>query len=243
MIDDSSIRQRLNGASNDQRGTAIFRAIIRLDRMKDNQDKGDTPAFLRKEECPPCSVSGRAPDAVDPGGANDMNSMGVFAKPEDSVGALFCRGEMNVRELRDRVSQRIVDLAQRAIATVNVSDDPAAQMRRSCGGEGFDAIADDQHNVCLQPIKTSCKNSMARPVLIAASVREPSPARQGMVASIGKSIESTLRPCRGSRCIPVAMICNCNFGCLRIARERRLHQAELGARARDKTDATFTRHR
>src|SRR5258706_7878194 len=82
-----------------------------------------------------------------------MDSPAIFSQPRDPLGALARRREVNVGELGDRMPQRIIHLAQRAIAPVYVSDDPATDARRRGGGECFDAIADDEYDIALQTIE------------------------------------------------------------------------------------------
>ena len=55
------------------------------------------------------------------------------------------------------MSQRIIHLAERSIAAMDVGDDLSRQMPRRCRGESFDAIADDHHDIALQSIEGRCQ--------------------------------------------------------------------------------------
>ena len=55
---------------------------------------------------------------------------------------------MNVGQLCDRVTQGIIDLPERAVAAVDVGDGDFHQMGGGFGGgEGLDAVADDQNDI------------------------------------------------------------------------------------------------
>ena len=63
-------------------------------------------------------------------GAYGVNAPAILTELENPRGTLFCRGEMEVRELGDGVTERIIYLPERTIAAVDVGDDSAGQMRR-----------------------------------------------------------------------------------------------------------------
>src|SRR2546430_12517753 len=82
-----------------------------------------------------------------------MNPPTIFAEFVDARCALFCGRKMQMSKFCYRMAERIVDLSERAIAAMNVRDDAPAHMSCRRGGEGFDAIADEQDNVCFQSLQ------------------------------------------------------------------------------------------
>jgi len=71
----------------------------------------------------------------------------VFAELREAPGALGGGGEMEVGEFRDGVAEGVVELAEGAIAAVDVGEGSAGECGGGGGGEGFDAVADDEDDV------------------------------------------------------------------------------------------------
>src|SRR5437660_1684638 len=86
-------------------------------------------------------------NAVEAGGADAVDAARVFAELAEAACAPRGRGEMHVRELRDRVAERVVDLAEGAVAAVDVGDDEAGDVGGGRRGERLDAVAGDEHDV------------------------------------------------------------------------------------------------
>src|SRR4051794_35995616 len=95
-------------------------------------------------------LRGLLSDAVDAGGAGAVDTPAIFAELSQAGGAGWRGREVNVRELGDGVAERIVHLAERAIAAVDVGDDAAGDGGGGGGGESFYAIADDEDDVRVQ---------------------------------------------------------------------------------------------
>ena len=92
-----------------------------------------------------CGRDRREP--VDRGGTHEVDARWILAETDDSLGAPGARGEMQVRELGDRVAHRLVGDALGAVAAVDVRDAHAGDRRRTRGGERLDPVAEDDDGV------------------------------------------------------------------------------------------------
>ncbi len=141
------------------------------------------------------------------------------------------------------MAKRIVHLPQRPVAAVDMGDGDVAQMRRRRRRERLHAVSDHQHDIRLEPLRVPGPGPRRR---------GPSPTarlvpRHGTTASTCDSIDRPAMPRIEvhSRCDDLQM-----QPAVRPDRlQNRLHQSELGPRARDEADAAarrsgiFTRHR
>src|ERR1700744_5729590 len=82
-----------------------------------------------------------------------MNPPGVLAYRLNASRAASGGRKVHMRQLGDRVTQRIIADSQRPVATVHVGDDPAGDMSRRRGGESLDPIADDQDDIGVDSIE------------------------------------------------------------------------------------------
>jgi hypothetical protein len=82
-----------------------------------------------------------------------MNPSRLFAKPRDARCTLAARGKVDVRELRDCMSHRLIGDAFRTIAAVNVRDADSTDRCRARSGKRLDAIAEYDHDVGREPPK------------------------------------------------------------------------------------------
>ena len=122
---------------------------------------------------------------------------------------------MHVGQFADGMSQGIVDLAGGPIAAMHVRHNAAAKFARHRPGKRLGPVADYQHHLAAQ-----MRRDAAMPRIAPPAPTPRSPAAHGATASMGqpsRRISSTDRPCRRSRCIPVATICSVSFGCLTMA--------------------------
>src|SRR5207249_3952161 len=60
---------------------------------------------------------------------------------------------MDVGQFGDGMTQRIINLSERAVAAMDVGDGDLTDVRGGRSGEGFDAIADDQNDIGLELYK------------------------------------------------------------------------------------------
>src|SRR5882762_2210257 len=86
-----------------------------------------------------------------------MNAKFILPEFEQSPRTLPRRRKMNVRQLADRMTQRIIDLPQRPIAPMHMSDGNLRNVRRRRGRKGFHSVADNQNDVRSQLLKGSCE--------------------------------------------------------------------------------------
>ena len=90
------------------------------------------------------SIDRRRPDKV--------NACGVFAKPCDARGALLARWEVDMRELRDCMTHRLVGDTFRTIAAMNVRNADTADRCSARGGKRLDAIAEHDDDGGSEPL-------------------------------------------------------------------------------------------
>lgn len=90
---------------------------------------------------------------VESGRPDDVHVLGAFTHPTDALGTLLRCGEVHVRELCDRVTHRLVEPATTTLAPMNVRKTLAEKHGRDRRGEGLGAIAEDEHNVRVQPVQ------------------------------------------------------------------------------------------
>lgn len=89
---------------------------------------------------------------------SDLQSpLRVFTHAEYSFATLCGSGEMDVRELRDRVPHRFVRNAFGAVAAVNMGDKPPANRRGGRGRHRFDSITENQNHIGAQPFECAGK--------------------------------------------------------------------------------------
>jgi len=69
-------------------------------------------------------------DAIKSGRANDVNARDVLAKLADAGRALLRRREVDMAELRNGVTEGVIDLALRLVAAVDVGDEALRHVRR-----------------------------------------------------------------------------------------------------------------
>ena len=74
--------------------------------------------------------------AIDRGRAHEMDARGVLAKPQETRGARRACREVDVRELRDGVADRLVGDAFRAVAAMHVRHADPGDGRRVAGEPG-----------------------------------------------------------------------------------------------------------
>ena len=185
-------------------------------------------------------------DTVETGRADDVDARDVFAELSDAGRALPGRSKVQVRELGDRVAQRVIHLALRLVPAVDMSDDALSHVPRRRGGEGFDAVTANENDVRLQLRKRSREPrhriargggrgvgiggggwptdlGIDRPAFVANGVDAAAVLLVQVHARHGElELEIGMRPDRA---------------------ERGLHEAELGARAGDEANfATGCRH-
>src|SRR6185436_3050378 len=88
-------------------------------------------------------------DTIEAGRSHHLDSPFILAEPGQTLCTRFGRGEVDVRQLCNHVAERVVQLTQRSIAAVNVSDRNSLQVRGRGGGEVFNPIANRQNDVRL----------------------------------------------------------------------------------------------
>jgi hypothetical protein len=150
---------------------------------------------------------------------------------------------MHVGKFRNRMPQRIIDLPERAISAVNVADNFPGYVCSRCSREGFDAIADNEHNVGTEAIEL-LREQRNRAAGAARRFHRRAPAdtpRHHRVDLVLDRIDTAPMPAiqmhTGNDNLKLEL------GMAPDRRQRRFHQAEFGARTGDETDAPFTRHR
>jgi hypothetical protein len=170
-----------------------------------------------------------------------MNPPAVFAHFRETIRTLPRRRKVNVSEFGDGMAKRIIHLTQRSIPAMNMGDGDIAQMCRRRRRECLDAVSDHQHDIGLQPYKFSRQGRDRVAGRHGSAPRAP--------RNRGVNLHSINRPP-----MPRIKVHSGRYDLelqLRICPNRhqdRLHQSELGARARDKADAAawrsgiFTRH-
>src|SRR6266571_4899418 len=87
------------------------------------------------------------------GRADCFNAPSVLAQSGDPAGGIGSGWKMNVREFADRMTERIINLPQSAIAAVDVGDGDLADMSSSSGGESLHTIADDYNNLRFESME------------------------------------------------------------------------------------------
>jgi hypothetical protein len=92
-------------------------------------------------------------ESIDRRRPDQMNPSRLFAKPRDARCTLSARGKVDVRELRDCMSHRLIGDAFRTIAAVNVRDADSTDRCRARSGKRLDAIAEYDHDVGREPLK------------------------------------------------------------------------------------------
>ncbi|MFT3788211.1 MAG: hypothetical protein QM770_18915 [Tepidisphaeraceae bacterium] len=81
------------------------------------------------------------------------DTVGSLAETEEPLRTLLRRGEVQVGQLRNGVTERIVHLPFRPITAVHVDDDPLRHVCRTGSRKGFDPIPNDEDDVAAQPIE------------------------------------------------------------------------------------------
>jgi len=76
-----------------------------------------------------------------------VNSPAVFAQLEEPILTPFCRREMDVRQLSDRVTKGVIHLPGRPVAAMDMGHDQPADVSGGRRRKGFDAISHHQHNL------------------------------------------------------------------------------------------------
>src|SRR5208337_2140592 len=84
--------------------------------------------------------------------ANDEDAIRCFAQLNDTPAEFVGCNEMQMRELRDGVTQGVVYCPFRYFSTVDMSERYAHQGRGRCGRESFKAISQQHDNVRLQAL-------------------------------------------------------------------------------------------
>src|SRR5687768_2041481 len=127
-VDDDRLLERdLSDRVQDQFRAVMFSLFIRLDRMEGHEGETMTSALVRG-----CR---RVVDVVEAGGADLVDSPLVLAEAEDAIRTRFRGGEVEVGELGDGVAEGVVDLAERAVAAVDVGEAAVGDVCGNGGGE------------------------------------------------------------------------------------------------------------
>src|SRR5262249_16876986 len=95
----------------------------------------------------------RATDEINARRADGVDSPWIFAKLLNSRCTLLRGGEVDVSKFRYCVSQRIINLPQRSITTLDVGDDFSRDVPRRRCCEGFDTIADHKNDIAVETIE------------------------------------------------------------------------------------------
>jgi hypothetical protein len=149
------------------------------------------------------------------------------------------RRKMQMRQLGDRMSQRIVHLSQRAVAAVHVGDDAPAKMCRGGGGECLDTIPGHEHDVRIefcestsQPRRRGAGVARERRKIVAG--RLPRDGRIDLPPFFADQVDRP--PVRGIEMHARDDQLQPQFRVRLDLAEHSLHQSEFRARPRDETN-------
>lgn len=79
-----------------------------------------------------------------------MDATCLLTHAAKSVDGILRSGQMNMGEPSDGIAHGVVEIASGSIAAVDVGQYPPACGSGASSGEGFDAIAQDHHDITLQ---------------------------------------------------------------------------------------------
>ena len=94
-------------------------------------------------------------EAVEARRADDVDAIRQFAHQDNALGRVAGCGQVNVRELCDRMAERVVKIAGGHVAAVNVGQSAAGRHRRERTGERLDAVAKDHDDVAFRGFEKS----------------------------------------------------------------------------------------
>jgi hypothetical protein len=190
------------------------------------------------------SVRRKQPNPINPRRPHPADAPRILPHPSQSIRALLRRREVKVRQLADRVPERIVDLPERTVAAMHVSKGNVRQVRRRRRRERFDAVPGNENDIASKLRKRRrqtrhCGTGLTGVVIGGILTRVPRDFGVNLPPSLPDGVHRA--PMGRVEVHPGADDLEAEARVPAHRLERGAHEAELGARAGHEADSPFCR--